>query len=82
MSTLPKHADLAQQHPLHKQSFWATVWDWMTTVDHKKIGIMYIASGLFYLFVGGIEALLIRLQLIGPNQDFVGPDTFNQLFTS
>lgn len=82
MSTLPKHADLTQQHPLYKQSFWATVWDWMTTVDHKKIGIMYIASGLFYLFVGGIEALLIRLQLIGPNQDFVGPDTFNQLFTT
>ncbi|MFD2330413.1 cytochrome c oxidase subunit I [Cohnella sp. GCM10020058] len=55
--------------------------DWLTTVDHKKIGILYlIAGGLFFL-VGGLEAILIRIQLIKPMNDFVGADTFNQLIT-
>ncbi|RUS46808.1 cytochrome c oxidase subunit I [Cohnella sp. AR92] len=55
--------------------------DWLTTVDHKKIGILYlIAGGLFFL-VGGLEAILIRIQLIGPQKDFVGADTFNELLT-
>ncbi|MDG0809765.1 cytochrome c oxidase subunit I [Cohnella rhizosphaerae] len=55
--------------------------DWLTTVDHKKIGILYlIAGGLFFL-VGGLEAVLIRIQLIKPMNDFVGADTFNQLIT-
>jgi cytochrome c oxidase subunit I len=55
--------------------------DWLTTVDHKKIGILYfLAAGLFFL-VGGLEALLIRLQLMYPNQDLFVGDTFNQLTT-
>lgn len=55
--------------------------DWLTTVDHKKIGILYlIAGGLFFL-VGGLEAILIRIQLIKPMNNFVGADTFNQLIT-
>ncbi|WP_275956757.1 cytochrome c oxidase subunit I [Polycladomyces abyssicola] len=57
------------------------LWDWLTTVDHKKIGIMYFLSGFFFLLVGGIEALLIRMQLIVPNNDFMVGDTFNQLLT-
>ncbi|NGQ95150.1 cytochrome c oxidase subunit I [Brevibacillus sp. SYP-B805] len=57
------------------------LWDWLTTVDHKKIGILYLlAGGIFFLF-GGVEALLIRLQLLYPEQQVVGADTFNQLIT-
>jgi len=55
--------------------------DWLTTVDHKKIGILYlIAGGLFFL-IGGLEAILIRIQLIQPKMDFVSAQTFNELIT-
>ncbi|MCS1352756.1 cytochrome c oxidase subunit I [Mechercharimyces sp. CAU 1602] len=56
-------------------------WDWITTVDHKKIGIMYLAAGTVFLVIGGIEALLMRMQLIIPNNDFLSGDLFNQLLT-
>lgn len=55
--------------------------DWLTTVDHKKIGILYGAFALFFFLVGGIEALLIRLQLIVPNNHVVSAQLYNQLFT-
>lgn len=55
--------------------------DWMTTVDHKKIGLMYIGYALLFLVVGGFEALLIRVQLAVPNNTFVSPQVFNRLFT-
>jgi cytochrome c oxidase subunit 1 len=54
---------------------------WLTTVDHKRIGVLYAVTALFYLVVGGIEALVIRLQLAEAEAAIVGPDTFNQLFT-
>ncbi|MFP3906396.1 MAG: cytochrome c oxidase subunit I [Acidimicrobiales bacterium] len=54
---------------------------WLTTVDHKKIGIMYGAAALFFLIVGGIEALLIRIQLAAPNGTFLSADAYNQVFT-
>jgi cytochrome c oxidase subunit 1 len=60
----------------------AVLHEWVTTVDHKKIGIMYVLSAVFFLVVGGIEALLIRWQLFFPRpHNVIGPDTFNQLFT-
>src|SRR5438874_10239100 len=55
--------------------------DWLTTVDHKKLGLLYIFLSLFFLVVGGIEALLMRWQLMWPNSDFLPPDTFNAMFT-
>jgi cytochrome c oxidase subunit 1 len=56
-------------------------WDWLTTVDHKKIGILYLMAGLFFFIIGGIEATLMRLQLFAPgNELFVGR-TFNELLT-
>src|SRR5438874_7874169 len=58
-----------------------TLLDWLTTVDHKKLGLLYIFLSLFFLVVGGIEALLMRWQLMWPNSDFLGPDVFNQMFT-
>ncbi|MFP3948059.1 MAG: cbb3-type cytochrome c oxidase subunit I, partial [Longimicrobiales bacterium] len=57
------------------------LWSWITTVDHKRIGIMYFLTSFFWMFVGGFEALLIRTQLWRPMNDFVSAETYNQLFT-
>ncbi len=54
---------------------------WTTTVDHKRIGILYVSMSLVFLVIGGVEALLMRWQLVMPNNNLLGPDTFNQLFT-
>ncbi|MEP6668614.1 MAG: cytochrome c oxidase subunit I [Chthoniobacter sp.] len=54
---------------------------WISTVDHKRIGILYLLTGLFFFVVGGVEALFIRLQLAVPNNTLLRPDTYNQLFT-
>src|ERR1700751_4649244 len=59
----------------------AVLHDWVTTVDHKKIGIMYVIMAVVFLVIGGGEALLLRWQLMWPRYDFMGPDTFNQMFT-
>ncbi|MDW0115853.1 cytochrome c oxidase subunit I [Sporosarcina thermotolerans] len=64
-----------------KKGFGATLWDWLTTVDHKKIGILYFLGGGFFFVVGGIEAMLIRWQLHIPNNDFVSAGLFNDLIT-
>jgi len=57
------------------------VWSWFTTVDHKKIGIMYGAAALIFFLVGGIEALLIRLQLFQANGSVLTASQYNELFT-
>jgi cytochrome c oxidase subunit 1 len=55
--------------------------DWLSTVDHKKIGIMYGVAAMFFFVVGGIEALLIRLQLAAPEGQILSADVYNQVFT-
>lgn len=57
------------------------VWGWLTTTDHKKIGILYGSSAIVFFVVGGIEALLIRVQLATPNGEFLSADAYNQMFT-
>jgi cytochrome c oxidase subunit 1 len=57
------------------------VWSWLSTVDHKRIGTLYLFTALFFFIVGGTEALVIRLQLMKPNQAIVSADMYNQLFT-
>jgi len=57
------------------------LWAWMTTVDHKKIGLMYLGSVTFFFLVGGILALLLRTELLTPAQTFIEADTYNQFFT-
>src|SRR6185437_15584959 len=59
----------------------AVLHEWITTVDHKKIGLMYIGYALLFLVVGGVEAMLMRIQLIRPENHFLSPLVFNQLFT-
>lgn len=54
---------------------------WLTTVDHKRVGLMYGFSALFFFLVGGFEALLIRIQLAVPNNTFLQHQTYNELFT-
>jgi cytochrome c oxidase subunit I len=54
---------------------------WLTTVDHKKIGIMYLVVSFFFFIIGGIEALLMRIQLGAPNNTFLSPEAYNQIFT-
>src|SRR5271169_2729520 len=54
---------------------------WVTTVDHKKLGILYILYALLFLIIGGIEALIMRIQLIVPENHFVSPQVFNRMFT-
>jgi cytochrome c oxidase subunit 1 len=55
--------------------------DWLSTVDHKKIGIMYGVAAMFFFVVGGIEALLIRLQLAVPEGQILSAEVYNQVFT-
>ena len=72
----PAHASSASQPPEQ-----TGLWSWLTTVDHKKIGILYLYTALFYLLVGGLEAVLIRTQLAKPNLSVVSAELYNQLFT-
>ncbi|MGQ0615731.1 MAG: cytochrome c oxidase subunit I [Acidimicrobiia bacterium] len=57
------------------------VMGWLTSVDHKRIGIMYGAAAIFFFIIGGIEALLIRLQLAHPNGTVLNAAQYNQIFT-
>src|ERR1700737_2175489 len=57
------------------------VHSWIVTVDHKKIGMMYIGYALIFMIVAGIEAMVIRIQLAVPENRFVSPFTYNRMFT-
>ncbi|MCE5170268.1 cytochrome aa3 quinol oxidase subunit I [Paenibacillus profundus] len=62
---------------------WGYLWrEWLTTVDHKKIGIMYILSALIMLFRGGVDALMMRTQLAGPDMKFLDAQHYNEVFTT
>ncbi|MDP2470617.1 MAG: cytochrome c oxidase subunit I [Candidatus Palauibacterales bacterium] len=65
----------------HGGTYSGGIWSWLTTVDHKRIGVMYGVSAFLFFLVGGIEALLIRLQLGTPENTLINPDLYNQLFT-
>ena len=69
--------------PVHEASrpIGTTLHDWVVTVDHKKLGILYILYALLFLVIGGIEATIMRIQLIAPHNHFVSPQVFNRMFT-
>lgn len=82
------HEDVSYLHP--PGGVMKTIWAWMTTIDHKKIGIMYLFATLFAFFLGGVFALLVRLELFSPTAlsetgevtgQMFTPDTYNRLFT-
>jgi cytochrome c oxidase subunit I len=78
MATIAAHVPSAAHPGAKKKSL---IWDLMTTVDHKKIGIMYGVTALFFMLVGGLEATLIRIQLSKPENTFLSAETYNSLFT-
>src|SRR5215510_1683366 len=55
--------------------------EWVITVDHKRLGILYMVYALTFLVIGGVEAAIIRIQLMQPHNDFVSPQVFNRMFT-
>ena len=55
--------------------------EWVTTVDHKRLGILYVLLALMFLLIGGLEAIIIRIQLMHAHNDFVSPQVFNRMFT-
>ncbi|HVA58239.1 MAG: cytochrome c oxidase subunit I [Gemmatimonadaceae bacterium] len=57
------------------------IWSWLTTVDHKRIGVLYLVTALTFFLIGGLEAEIIRAQLMHPNGTVVSATTFNELFT-
>jgi cytochrome c oxidase subunit I len=57
------------------------LWSWLTTVDHKRIGVLYLYTSLFFFIFGGLEAVVIRAQLARPNSTLVSAEMYNQLFT-
>ena len=54
---------------------------WLFTVDNKRIGLMYLFAIMFFFMIGGIFAVLLRLELLQPGADFMEADTYNQFFT-
>ena len=52
--------------------------EWVSTVDHKKLGIMYVTSGIIFFVIAGLQAVLMRYQLAFPENDFLHPDVFNR----
>jgi cytochrome c oxidase subunit 1/cytochrome c oxidase subunit I+III len=74
----------ARPHVDRLDRIWAEregVLGWLTTTDHKRIGLMYLFASLVLFAAGGVEALLMRTQLIRPDNGLVGPSTYDQLFT-
>ena len=68
--------EIAASRPLFDR-----VHEWIITVDHKKLGLLYISYGILFLVIGGLEATVMRIQLAIPHNHFVSPQVFNQLFT-
>ena len=58
-----------------------TLHSWVTTVDHKRLGILYVVYSILFLLVAGVEAICIRIQLAIPDNHFLDPAVFNRLFT-
>ena len=80
--TVPAVVTPTSTYGVLKRPVSTTGWrSWVFTVDHKKLGIMYGATAMFFFIVGGVEALLIRLQLAAPNGKVLNADLYNQMFT-
>src|SRR6266545_2540080 len=83
MATVVKPAENLGRRPTVFRRPTATTgwWSWVTTVDHKKIGILYGITAFAFFIIGGVEALLIRLQLAGPNGRILTAEAYNEIFT-
>lgn len=80
--TVPAVATPSSTYGALRRPVESTGWkSWLFTIDHKKLGIMYGAVALFFFLIGGLEALLIRAQLAGPDGTILDADKYNQMFT-
>jgi len=70
---------IASPHHAHAERHWLI--EWLTTTDHKKIGMMYLMFTICFMVVGGILALIVRSQLAWSNNDLVSQEKYNQFFT-
>ncbi len=71
-----------EEHPkTHYLNHDKSLKSWLLTIDHKRIGLMYLASIIFFFFVGGVLALVLRLELWEPARNFMDADTYNRIFT-
>jgi len=76
----PAHLEHSPENPARTQDETGLL-SWVSSIDHKQIGLLYILSALAFFLIGGVEALLIRIQLWMPNNHFLTPDQYNQVFT-
>ena len=79
MATIAQPQTIAR--PAVRTGAGRAIWSWLTTVDHKRIGILYGVTAIAYLLIGGLEAMVIRTQLISPENDLVSAERYNQYFT-
>jgi len=79
---VPQFVTPASSYGVFRRPVTTTGWrSWIFTVDHKKLGLMYAVSATFFFLVGGIEALLIRTQLLSPDNTVLSASVYNQMFT-
>src|SRR5579863_1592845 len=79
--SIPYPGTLEPVAPEGRATLLETLHSWVITVDHKRLGILYVIYSIFFLLVGGIEAIFIRIQLAIPNNHFLDPAVFNRFFT-
>lgn len=81
MAAIDFPLDYQREEPKAEFSFSQALWKWVATVDHKRLGILYVSSALVFMIVAGCFALVMRWQLAFPNNRLVEPATYNRLFT-
>ncbi|HTW22006.1 MAG TPA: cytochrome c oxidase subunit I [Candidatus Baltobacteraceae bacterium] len=77
---LPGSLDMARPRPAAR-TLLEHLHEWVVTVDHKRLGILYVVYGIFFLLVAGAQAVAIRIQLAVPRNDFMSAQTYNRFFT-
>ena len=77
------HFDLATANKEYGANYLSKkgMWEWLRSVDHKRIGVLYLVTGLLFFLIGGVFALLLRTELIAPGQTIMDPQTYNVMFT-
>ncbi|HEY7025179.1 MAG TPA: cytochrome c oxidase subunit I [Candidatus Limnocylindrales bacterium] len=81
MTAIPVDQPLAREHGEARPQVSHGLADWLTTTDHKQIGLLYIGTSLVFFLLGGLAALALRLELAQPGMEFVTPEVYDQLFT-
>src|ERR1700688_1758913 len=79
MAAQPKQLTLQQSNSYLTSE--PGIYSWLTTVDHKRVAILYGIASLFFMLIGGLEAMAIRTQLAVPNNTFLSANVYNQMFT-